>query len=80
MFFLTFGMEQITREPTHISLNSMHLLDLIFTNIRELLDVRVIDSNIADHFVTSFKLKIFKSAHQQKKNKFFLQIFKKNKF
>ena len=75
MFFLTFGMEQITREPTHISLNSMYLLDLIFTNIRELLD-----SNIAAHFVTSFKLKIFKSAHQQKKNKFFLQIFKKNKF
>lgn len=54
--FSPFNMSQIIKEPTRISLLSISLIDLIFTNIKPILDSGVIDSNIADHFVTYIKV------------------------
>lgn len=53
--FNTFSLEQIIKEPTRISGNSMTLIDLISTNI-EVCDSGVVDVNIADHFLVFCKL------------------------
>ncbi|XP_060530471.1 uncharacterized protein LOC132704477 [Cylas formicarius] len=56
--FSTFNIDQYEQEPTRIALNSMSLLDLIFTNVKNVSDVRVVDNNIADHFLTYIKFSL----------------------
>ncbi|XP_060516220.1 uncharacterized protein LOC132695780 [Cylas formicarius] len=56
--FSTFNMDQYIQEPTRIALHSMSLLDLIFTNVKNLSDVGVVDNNIADHFLTYIKFSL----------------------
>ena len=54
--FSTFNMEQLIKEPTRVALNSVTLLDLIFTNMKGITDVGVVDSNTADHFLVYMRV------------------------
>lgn len=46
----TFNLRQIITEPTRITNNSSSIIDLIFTNHCNILDIGVINSTFSDHF------------------------------
>lgn len=54
--FTTFNMSQVIKEPTRFSSNSISLIDLMFTNFKNVVEAGVVDSNIADHMLTYMKI------------------------
>lgn len=53
-----FSLRQLICEPTRISNTSISLIDLIFTNVENVIEVGVVDALIADHFAVFCKIEL----------------------